>query len=163
MNAKYLLLNHFSQRYPKHPQIAHFADRAGVDTKPASGPIIAMAYDLMILPLKDFPKMEAYMPALEALFEEVAKEEGSEHEGEAGEATPTKASKDKKKGQGKAVDTQNGGTTSRRAEKKAARASGGMSKSDAGGKMTAGKRPSEDGDQGPSQVETGNSKKAKVA
>lgn len=150
MKAKYLLLNHFSQRYPKHPQIAHFADRAvaaSSSTQPAtnasldSGPIVAMAYDLMVLPVKDFPKMEVYMPALEALFEEVAKEEGSENGGEGdgdaevvGENTSTTnekaAGKDKKqKGQGQgqrrskdSSSTPNAGATSNRAEKKKARA-----------------------------------------
>lgn len=78
MNAKYLLLNHFSQRYPKLPRIQPF-DPASEQKRP----IIALAFDLMSLPLKAFPAMETYNDALEALFiemEEVEPESDAEEE-----------------------------------------------------------------------------------
>ena len=70
MNAKYLLLNHFSQRYPKLPRIQPF-DPASEQKRP----IIALAFDLMSVPLKSFATMETYNDAFQALFQEMAEAE----------------------------------------------------------------------------------------
>jgi ribonuclease Z len=82
MNAKYLLLNHFSQRYPKLPRIQPF-DPASEQKRP----IIALAFDLMTVPLKSFPAMETYNEAFQALFEEMAE---AESDSEDDEDAPTK-------------------------------------------------------------------------
>ena len=73
MEAKWLLLNHFSQRYPKSP----VCSPAWMAPRTTGRPVIALAFDLMTLPLRDFWKMEHYTEALEELFVEV---EGGESE-----------------------------------------------------------------------------------
>jgi hypothetical protein len=88
MNAKYLLLNHFSQRYPKLPRIQPF-DPKSEQTRP----IIALAFDLMTLPLRSFQKMEAYNDAFQALFQEMA-----EVEPESDEEEDTEGKNENKKG-----------------------------------------------------------------
>lgn len=93
MNAKYLLLNHFSQRYPKLPRIQPFDP-----TSEQKRPIIALAFDLMTLPLKAFPVMESYNDALEALFEEMAEAEPESDAEDEGETTTAKKPAEKKNG-----------------------------------------------------------------
>lgn len=76
MKAKYILLNHFSQRYPKIPKLLtkQEADEDGYCPK------IALAADLMQLPLKDFDRVARYSTAIDFLFEEEAKEEEPDEE-----------------------------------------------------------------------------------
>lgn len=93
MNAKYLLLNHFSQRYPKLPRIQPFDP-----TSENKRPIIALAFDLMSLPLKAFPAMETYNDALEALFEEMAEAEPESDAEEEAEQISAKKPAEKKNG-----------------------------------------------------------------
>lgn len=93
MNAKYLLLNHFSQRYPKLPRIQPF-DPASEQKRP----IIALAFDLMTLPLKAFPIMESYNDALEALFEEMAEAEPESDAEDEGKTKFAKKPAEKKNG-----------------------------------------------------------------
>ncbi|CAE6417360.1 hypothetical protein ACGC1H_002170 [Rhizoctonia solani] len=57
MNAKYLLLTHFSQRYPKIPVI-----KSGLTAT-------ALAFDYMTITTPQFWKVESYMGALEKVFE----------------------------------------------------------------------------------------------
>ncbi|CAE6445219.1 unnamed protein product [Rhizoctonia solani] len=57
MNAKYLLLTHFSQRYPKIPVI-----NSGLTAT-------ALAFDYMTISTPDFWKVGSYMGALEKVFE----------------------------------------------------------------------------------------------
>lgn len=80
MNAKYLLLNHFSQRYPKLPRIQPFDPKSE-----QRRPIIALAFDLMTLPLKSFQKMETYNDAFQALFQEMAEVEPESDDEDAAE------------------------------------------------------------------------------
>jgi ribonuclease Z len=75
MNAKFVLLNHFSQRYPKIPTFneSHILSAA-------------VAFDLMSITLKDFFALALLYPGLKAIFQELAKEEEKEdEEGEEGE------------------------------------------------------------------------------
>lgn len=77
MNARFVLLNHFSQRYPKIPtfneQHLHCA---------------AVAFDLMSITLKDFATLNVLYPALKAIFQEIAKEEDNDGDEEEAENTP---------------------------------------------------------------------------
>ncbi len=71
MQAKYLLLNHFSQRYPKLPRLQPVDPVADPSAASYRRPTIALAFDLMTLPLASFWKMAQYTEALEELFSEV--------------------------------------------------------------------------------------------
>lgn len=104
MNAKYLLLNHFSQRYPKLPRIQPF-DPASEQKRP----IIALAFDLMSVPLKSFPAMETYNDAFQALFAEMAEAEPESEDEEDAPAKPADK-KNGKKPKGKQVKETQGPT-----------------------------------------------------
>lgn len=69
MGAKYILLNHFSQRYPKLPRYQP-APGTGLEDASSGEPKIALAFDLMTLPLKSFEKATSYTDAMEVLFKE---------------------------------------------------------------------------------------------
>ncbi|KAL4658257.1 zinc phosphodiesterase ELAC protein 2 isoform X2 [Arapaima gigas] len=59
MNAKFIMLNHFSQRYPKIPLIsADFSDRVGI------------SFDHMKVHFSDFGTLPLLVPSLKALFAE---------------------------------------------------------------------------------------------
>ncbi|KAL2916967.1 hypothetical protein HK105_203399 [Polyrhizophydium stewartii] len=65
MQAQNLLLTHFSQRYPKLPNV----DAAPSDgNNPAHLPTIGVAFDLMTVPMPEFWKLPHMVPALQALF-----------------------------------------------------------------------------------------------
>jgi ribonuclease Z len=78
MKAKYVLLNHFSQRYPKLPRVQPLA--AANDGETASRPKVALAFDLMTLPLRSFEKTSSYTDAMESLFAELAAEDPEDGE-----------------------------------------------------------------------------------
>ncbi|KAK6099742.1 hypothetical protein MT418_001130 [Batrachochytrium dendrobatidis] len=65
MQAKCLLLTHFSQRYPKLPNIDSPTNES-VGT--ATGPIVGAAFDLMRIPIQYFWKFPKMLPALKLLF-----------------------------------------------------------------------------------------------
>eukprot|EP01134_Creolimax_fragrantissima_P004945 CFRG4945T1 len=68
MNAGLIVLNHFSQRYPKVPKIdANFTDRTTI------------SFDLMRFGFKDIPKLPEMMNKLKAVFSE---EEAELHDSE---------------------------------------------------------------------------------
>ena len=69
MNAKFVLLNHFSQRYPKIPV---FTEKHQT--------MAAIAFDLMSITLNDFEVMRKMYPALMAIFQELEKNEKAEEE-----------------------------------------------------------------------------------
>lgn len=85
MNAKYILLNHFSQRYPKLPRLtpAPASTSAGEEDGTRSNPNVALAFDLMTMRLKDFRKQAGYTDAMEELFKEEEEEEEAEGSGDA--------------------------------------------------------------------------------
>ncbi|PWN95607.1 hypothetical protein FA09DRAFT_134287 [Tilletiopsis washingtonensis] len=74
MNAKHCLLTHFSQRYPKLPRLS--APGAASESGKRE-PIVALAFDLASIAVRDMWKMERYRPALELLFD-ADEEEGAE-------------------------------------------------------------------------------------
>lgn len=67
MRAKNLLLTHFSQRYPKIPDLEQLSLKCGLH--------IAVAFDMMRVPLIDFYKLAHYYPAFSFLFEEKSVDE----------------------------------------------------------------------------------------
>lgn len=105
MRAKYLLLTHFSQRYPKLPRFNNRKNSADGETNVVM-PSVALAFDLMTLPLKSFNRMAAYSTPLRVLFREIASQDaavsralGLEHEAnkQAKQARNTAQSKSKAK------------------------------------------------------------------
>ncbi|GAA5875077.1 hypothetical protein JCM3774_003421 [Rhodotorula dairenensis] len=63
MEARHLLLTHFSARYPKLPPPSTFDS-----SEQAHRPVVATAFDLMTLRLDEFWKVERYRDAMDALL-----------------------------------------------------------------------------------------------
>lgn len=63
MKAQYLIMTHFSQRYPKIPRLSLDPERQSSDLR------VGIAFDLMTMRLKDIGKTTAYQEALQVLFE----------------------------------------------------------------------------------------------
>ncbi|BGP19471.1 hypothetical protein JCM10213_006291 [Rhodosporidiobolus nylandii] len=81
MQARHLLLTHFSARYPKLPPLSSF-----VSSTSSHRPVIATAFDLMTLPLSAFWRVERYRDAMDALLswdeaDEAVGEDGDELSG----------------------------------------------------------------------------------
>ncbi|KAI9310318.1 beta-lactamase-like protein [Dichotomocladium elegans] len=70
MNAKYTLLNHFSQRYPKLPLLSK--DQQNV----------CFSFDMMSVPIKQIPILPKFTDAIRLCFEEEAQLEDEELEAE---------------------------------------------------------------------------------
>ena len=66
MNARRILLTHFSQRYQKIPVMEN---RDGNDQ------VVIVAFDYMRVKIGDIAKIEAFKPALMKLYEEKEKDE----------------------------------------------------------------------------------------
>jgi len=66
MNARFLMMNHFSSRYPKVPIFDH-------DDKS-----IGFAFDLMSISFSDFEVIPALLPVFRCLFKEEEPEEETE-------------------------------------------------------------------------------------
>ena len=88
MDAKRILLNHFSQRYPKMPN-----SRASVDDKRD----ISISYDFMTVKVGDLWKMKYYMKAAELLFTAEENEGVEVEETVSAEPGPPKLSRRKAK------------------------------------------------------------------
>ena len=58
MNARYTLLNHFSQRYPKIPSLSGKQEN------------ICFSFDLMSVLIKQMPILPQFTDAMQLLFEE---------------------------------------------------------------------------------------------
>lgn len=63
MEARHLLLTHFSARYPKLPPPSTFDS-----SEQTHRPVVATAFDLMTLRLDEFWKVERYRDAMDALL-----------------------------------------------------------------------------------------------
>ncbi|WWD21385.1 hypothetical protein CI109_105870 [Kwoniella shandongensis] len=114
MNARHILLNHFSQRYPKLPKLpapppppAPTSDTT-VDQSTATTipPVVSISFDFMSIRISDMWKMSYYMDPLSMLFAEV-EEEGEGEDGVLGavegDVNPTLDKKGGKAGVGKAA------------------------------------------------------------
>ncbi|OTB07961.1 hypothetical protein M426DRAFT_52689 [Hypoxylon sp. CI-4A] len=76
MGARRILLTHFSQRYQKVPIMEENFELPGRDDKDEEGgkpkdEVILVAFDYMRVRLGDFRKAQAFLPALQKLFEDV--------------------------------------------------------------------------------------------
>jgi ribonuclease Z len=77
MKASHILLNHFSQRYPKLPKLNLPADD-GTGSKQAD---ISISFDFMSIKVGEMWKMAYYMDALSLLFDEAEPEDGDDTTG----------------------------------------------------------------------------------
>lgn len=83
MNARFTLLNHFSQRYPKLPVLSEEQSN------------VCFSFDMMSIPIKQIPLLPKYTNAIQLAF----KEEEAEEEAEAAvekDETVKKQQKNKK-------------------------------------------------------------------
>ena len=87
MRAKYCLLTHFSQRYPKMPELG--AQKEG-------GSLVAISFDSMSLRLRDMWKTKAWMPAMTELFAELEVAEPSVDGDAQADVIPAKGQSKKK-------------------------------------------------------------------
>ncbi|KAH8673780.1 hypothetical protein BX600DRAFT_215459 [Xylariales sp. PMI_506] len=74
MGARRILLTHFSQRYQKVPTMEDSMDSnrdANRDGKAKTDEVILVAFDYMRVKLGDFRKAQAFLPAMQKLFEDV--------------------------------------------------------------------------------------------
>ena len=86
MKASHILLNHFSQRYPKLPKLNLPADD-GTGSKQAD---ISISFDFMSIKVGEMWKMAHYMDALSLLFDEAEPEDGDDTTGAVeGDINPT--------------------------------------------------------------------------
>jgi ribonuclease Z len=72
MKAKHCLLTHFSQRYPKWPNLSY----SHADSDSADVSVISVAFDLMSLRVGDMWKVRHYRSPFETLFAELEGDEG---------------------------------------------------------------------------------------
>ncbi|OTA60009.1 hypothetical protein K449DRAFT_384770 [Hypoxylon sp. EC38] len=78
MGARRILLTHFSQRYQKVPimeENLEIREDAEGDKKAQLDEVILVAFDYMRVKLGDFRKAQAFLPALQKLFEDVQDEQ----------------------------------------------------------------------------------------
>lgn len=75
MGARRIMLTHFSQRYQKIPTLEDNLDEVVESTngeaKAKSDEVILVAFDYMRVKLGEFRKAQAFLPAIQKLFEEV--------------------------------------------------------------------------------------------
>ncbi|GAA5968545.1 hypothetical protein JCM11641_007673 [Rhodosporidiobolus odoratus] len=116
MQARHLLLTHFSARYPKLPPVSTYTSTT------SHRPVIATAFDLMTLALSDFWRVEKYRDAMDALLSWDEAEEGGVEGGEDGDELSGKA--------------KNGGLTASAAEEEDGNKKGGKKEKRGEGKMS---------------------------
>jgi ribonuclease Z len=63
MNARFTLLNHFSQRYPKLPVLSEEQSN------------VCFSFDMMSIPIKQIPLLPKYTNAIQLAFKEEEAEE----------------------------------------------------------------------------------------
>ncbi|GAA96261.1 uncharacterized protein L969DRAFT_69152 [Mixia osmundae IAM 14324] len=82
MGAKYCLLTHFSQRYPKFVSVTSSAESS-------HGPVFVEAFDGMSIRLQDFYKWKHYLEPLETLLRRIERDEDDESPHIDDETVPT--------------------------------------------------------------------------
>lgn len=75
MGARHIMLNHFSQRYPKLPKSRQ--KQGGTDDA-----VVSISYDFMSVRVDQMWRMGYYLDAAELLFKEAEEEDGERAEGE---------------------------------------------------------------------------------
>jgi ribonuclease Z len=83
MNASHILLNHFSQRYPKLPKLNLPTNPTSSDGTPSATaqPDISISFDFMSIKVGEMWKMAHYMDPLSMLFDEAEPEDGDDTTG----------------------------------------------------------------------------------
>jgi ribonuclease Z len=76
MGARRIMLTHFSQRYQKTPALEENLDSMAAETDDAQAKakldeVILVAFDYMRVKLGEFRKAQAFLPAIQKLFEGV--------------------------------------------------------------------------------------------
>ena len=90
MNAQFLMMNHFSQRYPKVPTFnEEFIEKAGI------------AFDLMTVKTSDFDILPKFLPVLREMFKE--DEDSKDDDNESNAASSVKQQKSQKPNKKKKV------------------------------------------------------------
>lgn len=112
MNARYIILNHFSQRYPKIPKLPVATDKEDA--------AVAISFDFMTLRAGDTWKVAHYAKALEILYAELEVDDDAEENEANGEHEGAKKGKQAKQAkQAKPPGgTKRGSTSSPRPETK---------------------------------------------
>ncbi|WVW79468.1 hypothetical protein I302_101437 [Kwoniella bestiolae CBS 10118] len=83
MKARHILLNHFSQRYPKLPKLpTAVPSTIDDDSTTAVQPVVSISFDFMSIKIRDMWKMAHYMEPLSLLFVETDEGDGETVEGE---------------------------------------------------------------------------------
>ncbi|KAL9541305.1 hypothetical protein PS6_010359 [Mucor atramentarius] len=85
MNAKFTLLNHFSQRYPKLPILSEEQSN------------VCFSFDLMSIPMKQIPLLPKFTNAIQLAFKDEEAEEDKDTEMIAADKKPSKKQQQKKK------------------------------------------------------------------
>ncbi|KAK3905087.1 hypothetical protein C8A05DRAFT_31083 [Staphylotrichum tortipilum] len=78
MEARRILLTHFSQRYPKLPVVSEETLRRGREGGREKDVEVLFAFDMMRVKLGEFKQAKAFLPAIRSLLEVGEKEEGGE-------------------------------------------------------------------------------------
>ncbi|VVT53971.1 uncharacterized protein SAPINGB_P003842 [Magnusiomyces paraingens] len=87
MKAKYTILTHFSQRYPKLPNmdgLQNLNEDSEATEKIKELPVFAFAFDGMHIKIGEIPKQRYFFGELEKIFDEVEEMEDEEGEDEEG-------------------------------------------------------------------------------
>lgn len=66
MNARFTLLNHFSQRYPKLPVLSQEQSN------------VCFSFDMMSIPIKQLPLLPKYTNAIQLVFKDEENDEEDE-------------------------------------------------------------------------------------
>ncbi|WRT69179.1 uncharacterized protein IL334_006163 [Kwoniella shivajii] len=81
MSAKHILLNHFSQRYPKLPKLPVPIPNEDGSAEAEAQPVVSISFDFMSVKLSEMWKMSYYMEPLSLLFAEAEEEDGTDQSG----------------------------------------------------------------------------------
>lgn len=75
MEAKKLILTHFSSRYPKLPVLGNNARDGKTRSDAVTSPEVFVAFDFLHIRLGDMARAERYIPNLEVAFSEIQDDE----------------------------------------------------------------------------------------
>lgn len=117
MNARYVILNHFSQRYPKIPKLPapEPVDENG-QVVPSTGPTVAISFDYMSLRAADAWKMSHFTEPLSLLYAEEEEEGVDEEAVVEEEKKKAKEGKEGKKGKAEGKQARGEGQEGKRAK-----------------------------------------------
>jgi ribonuclease Z len=123
MGARYVILNHFSQRYPKIPKLpAPEPVEEGGEVHAPAGPTVAISFDYMSLRVADTWKMSHFTEPLNLLYAEAEEEVPDADEAEEAAKAAVEAQKrGKGKKEKKPKEKENAGTAEPKKGRKGAK------------------------------------------